>query len=760
LLACLLILINFPFVLAYLYGEPFFYGGAFIPPALSTCLALLIQAIGLLCLTRQHDPFTRYLSDSGSRTTLMFSLMFAILAVAIVMAGFLYFRSFEKTYRLGVENQLSSIGHLKVDDLNHWRKDRLENGLIIARIEIISALVSRAYQAGSDPEARRLLKGWFDSYRDSRHYDEIRLLDPDGATLLSLPENLPGTCSEMRGRAAQVMRSQQVLLMDFYRNDHDGKVYLALLVPIKDARDEKKVIGIIALRINPETYLYPLIRLWPIPSKSAETLLVRRDGTEALFLNRLRFSSDSALRQRASLENNELPAVQALLGRKGIVTGRDYRGTPVIAYVRDIPDSAWFLVAKTDNAEAFAPLRERLWLIVLFVGVVLLGAGLGIGLTWRQQRVNFYKEKLLTVEALRESEERFHRAIDESPFPTMIHADDGAVLSLSRAWTEISGYGLSDIPSIGEWTCRAYGNRHESVDREIKSLYGLERRVSEGEFVITCKDGSQRVWDFSSMSIGRLPDGRRMAISMAADVTDRKEKEKELARKNAELERYSYTVSHDLKSPLITIRSFSGSIRRDLAIGRLDRLAADLARIEAASGKMAELLDDLLELSRIGHLVPLREPVALAELVNDVLANLSGPMREHDVRVTVQPGLPTVFCDRQRMAEVIQNLLENAIKYRDRHKKPQILFGFRREHGTTIYFVQDNGIGIDPKYDQYVFGLFNKLDARSAGSGIGLALVGRIIELHGGIVWFESPGAGLGTTFCFTLENYRHQNEG
>lgn len=756
--AFLLMLANYLFVLAYLYGDPLFYGGVFIPPALPTCLSFLLLGGALLARLAQHEQIYRYLTVSDARTTSVFILMFVILAAGIVIAGFLYSRSFEKTYRTGRENQLSSIGDLKVGELQQWRKDRLEHGAVLSRLEILSLLVKRVNGARNDAEARRLLVGWLGTYPDSLHYDEVRLLDVAGATRIALPDTGTPTCSEVQRRVTETVRSGRATLVDFYRNDHDKKVYLAMLVPIMDAQDEKRVIGIVALRINPETYLYPLIKLWPVPTRTAETLLIRRDGSDVLYLNQLRFRADAALNQRISLAATDVPAVKAILGQKGIVEGRDYRGTAVIAYLRAIPDSSWYLVAKTDRAEVYEPLRERLRLIGIFVAVVLAGAGLGIGLTWRQQRLNYYRDKLLSVEALRESDERFRLAVEESPFPIMIHAEDGTVLSLSRAWTEISGYGLSDIPTIGEWTYKAYGIKHIMMDEEIRTLYTLERRVSEGEFIVTCKDGSQRVWDFSSMSIGRLPDGRRMAISMAADVTDRKDKEQELARKNAELERYSYTVSHDLKSPLITIRSFSGAIRRDLETGRQDRIAKDLGRIEAASAKMAELLDDLLELSRVGHLSHAPEPVPLAGLVDDALANLSGPIREHNVTVAVQADLPTVDCDRQRMAEVIQNLLENAIKYRGDQAAPHIRVGMRHEDAAAVYFVQDNGMGIDPRYHENVFGLFNKLDARSDGSGIGLALVKRIIEVHGGRVWVESEGVGRGATFCFTLNADKFSN--
>jgi len=227
--------------------------------------------------------------------------------------------------------------------------------------------------------------------------------------------------------------------------------------------------------------------------------------------------------------------------------------------------------------------------------------------------------------------------------------------------------------------------------------------------------------------------------------------EKQLNLKIAELERFAYTVSHDLKSPIITIKGFTGALETDLVNGNYERMAKDLKRVSAAADKMNDLLCDLLELSTIGHMLKTREPVDMNLLLRDVRENLSGVLQEVNIELTVQHDLPTLQCDRLRIMEVVQNLLENAVKYRDSQKKPQILFGMRQENANYIFFVQDNGIGIDPKYHDNVFGLFNKLDTRSEGSGIGLALVKRIIEMHGGSVWIESQGAGTGTTFFFTL---------
>ena len=229
----------------------------------------------------------------------------------------------------------------------------------------------------------------------------------------------------------------------------------------------------------------------------------------------------------------------------------------------------------------------------------------------------------------------------------------------------------------------------------------------------------------------------------------------ELTAKNAELERFSYTVSHDLKSPLVTMKGFLGYLEQDAVTGNVERLKGDTKRIANAVDKMSQLLDDLLELSRIGRFVNPPEIVSFEELAREALELVGGRIRERGVAVTLQPNLSAVYGDRRRLIEVLQNLLDNAAKYMGDQTEPRIEIGERGEHadaerGQPIFFVRDNGIGIAPEYQERIFGLFNKLDPASEGTGIGLALVRRIIEFHGGRIWVESE-AGKGSAFCFTI---------
>lgn len=224
----------------------------------------------------------------------------------------------------------------------------------------------------------------------------------------------------------------------------------------------------------------------------------------------------------------------------------------------------------------------------------------------------------------------------------------------------------------------------------------------------------------------------------------------DLARKNAELERFTYTVSHDLKSPLVTIRGFAGMIAAELGPGAPEQIRRDLTRITAAADKMQILLADLLELSRVGRIVNPAEDAPFADMVKDALELVQGQLSARGVEVVVDADLPTVRVDRRRLVEVLQNLLENASKFTVSGRPPRVEVGFMKDP-RRVFFVRDNGQGIDPLYCERIFNIFEKLDPKAEGSGVGLSLVLRIVEAHGGRAWAESPGLGEGATFFFTL---------
>ena len=226
----------------------------------------------------------------------------------------------------------------------------------------------------------------------------------------------------------------------------------------------------------------------------------------------------------------------------------------------------------------------------------------------------------------------------------------------------------------------------------------------------------------------------------------------DLENKNAELERFVYTVSHDLKNPLVTIRNYIGLIRHSLPESTEDTLLEDLDRIDHASARMYQMLDELVELSRVGQIIHLPEPVHLHRLVHQALEGLAVDFRRDSIDWVLAEDLPWVKVDTLRVQEAMANLLENAMKFMGQQPQPKVEVGLREQRGDfAICFVRDNGVGIEESYQGQIFGLFERLDLEVDGTGIGLALVKRIIEAHGGSIWVESAGRGQGSTFVFEL---------
>ncbi len=225
----------------------------------------------------------------------------------------------------------------------------------------------------------------------------------------------------------------------------------------------------------------------------------------------------------------------------------------------------------------------------------------------------------------------------------------------------------------------------------------------------------------------------------------------ELEARDAEVERFIRTVSHDLKSPLITIKGFLALLKRDAATGDRELMADDIRQIGRATDRLHRLLDVLYDYHRIGREANAPEDVPLGALARQALDLVLDEVDESGLEVFLAPDLPYVAGDAARLLEVFRQLLGNAVKFMGDQPAPRIEVGVRQDDGETVCFVQDNGVGIDAGDHDRIFGLFTRLDTYAHGAGAGLALVRRIVEVHGGRVWVESEGRGRGATFCFTL---------
>ncbi|MDR3603730.1 MAG: PAS domain-containing sensor histidine kinase [Syntrophaceae bacterium] len=303
----------------------------------------------------------------------------------------------------------------------------------------------------------------------------------------------------------------------------------------------------------------------------------------------------------------------------------------------------------------------------------------------------------------------------------------------------------------------------------FKTLHGLDDicdwcvndRVLQGETVR---------WEIRSPKDNRYyyvvntpiyyPDGSISKMSMIQDVTDQKtgeiEREELIAQlkaKNSDLEVFSYAISHDLRGPIITIKGLLKWIERDAQNGNLQRLRQTMTTILRSADRMEELITDLLKLSRVATIEDERQELAFEEIAREAIELLAGKIAHSNVEVEIQENLPSVHTCRNKLLTILQNLIENAVKYMGGQTEPRITIGAEHSGDEIIFFVKDNGIGIDTKDQVKIFKLFVKLDEKSEGTGIGLAMLKRILESENGRIWVESEGLGHGCRFCFTLSS-------
>ncbi|MDX1661939.1 MAG: cache domain-containing protein, partial [Gemmatimonadota bacterium] len=293
------------------------------------------------------------------------------LALLIVVLSVAYHRHFSSEVRSVVEERLEAVAELKVQQVVLWRTERSSDAAVFHGNRHFADLVDRAY---GSPGEREALREWLEQVREAYGYDRIAWIDTTGAERIAVSAGEDAGASHPPSDALRVMRTGEVEFADFHRDTPDGLFHLTILVPVLGGR-ESSPLGVLAIRVDPRAQLYPMLRRWPMPRRTAEAVLVRREDDDAVVLNPLESRPEDTPGLRLPLSKERVTTVLAARGVEGAVDGIDPDGERVVAVIRAVPDSPWSLVARIDSDEAFAPLRSRLWWTVGLVAGLLLGLG-------------------------------------------------------------------------------------------------------------------------------------------------------------------------------------------------------------------------------------------------------------------------------------------------------------------------------------------------------------------------------------------------
>lgn len=707
---------------------------------------------------------------------------FIFLTVGIALIGSIYIKNQFAKSRQAAESELSAIGDLKIAQISKWYSDQFEHVDYFFNSPLIPDTMMNLRENPSHVESKIIIKDCLASIQQNFHYNRILLFDSSQQLLFSFPEEKTWVGANAKKLVADTLSAGAVMVSDIHLSTMvpdtvDMDIFIPLIPLQVGPHESKKAVGVLMLEINPNDFLFPMVQSWPTPSKTAETLLVRKDGDEVVYLNELRHRKGTALKLRVRIDSKtNLPAVMAVNGKVGIVEGGDYRGVDVIADIGPVPGTPWFLVSKVDKNEIYSALKKEAVVTLALILILVLATALGVGFIWKQRDADLLRKSHEELErrvvertaALNKSLQEINDLYNNAPCGYHSLDKDGVIVRINDTELKWIGYerdGVVDklkFPDI--LTPKSLDSFHVNFPKFKERGW-----VKDLELEVICNDGTILPVIINSTAIRDADGNYLMSRSTLFDMTYRKRIEKELEKLNRslslrtseletvnkELEAFSYSVSHDLKAPLRSVDGFAKMLEEDYS-GKFDDEGRRLLKVIRDSAKeMGQLISDLLEFSRMTRKDIHKTNIDMNELVREVYSHFENDLKGRDVSLDAG-SLPEIYGDPAMIREVLVNLLSNALKFTRPKKVAVIKIEATSEGDDIVFTTSDNGVGFDMSYKDKLFCVFQRLHsvAEFEGTGIGLALVQRIIQRHGGKVWAESE-PGKGSRFSFSIQKIK-----
>ncbi|MCX6269807.1 MAG: PAS domain S-box protein [Bacteroidetes bacterium] len=692
-------------------------------------------------------------------------VIFIVLVAGIIPIGFYYYKIQKRDIIEEKHNELRAITNLKAGQITGWRNERTNDGRLIFGDPLISRAVTDFFVGRNKEKQKSALLAIMKSYTMHFDYSNLILLDNQMNICFSL---IPGdslVCTYLLPFIREAKQKKKVMLSDLYRKSGNYKACLDLIVPVVNADDPgKSPAGLLLLKLNPYQTLYPLIQTWPFPSKTSETLLIRQEGDKVLYLNELRHRKNTALTFQLLVSDKHLPAALAVKGVEGIQEGIDYRNIPVLSCIKALPPSAWYLIAKVDISEVYAPLRKQMAAVVAMVLLIIFTIGALTGFWWRSQRMQFYRNQYERESEKLALAQHFQYIVKYANDIIILFDNDLNIIDFNDRALETYGYSREELSSL-RLVDLVSSDLLADLPDDLNKLRTEEAALYET--VHRRKDGSVFPVEVSARIV--KVEGTWYLQNIGRDITERRQAEDKVKQLNLELEQrviqrtrqfetankeleaFTYTVSHDLRAPVRAIDGFTRILLEDSGHLLDDKALSNFKLIRANAALMGQLIDDLLAFSHIGRSELKLSTLNMAEMVQAVFADQTNAVQKEGIRFIVQ-SLSEISGDANMIRQVWINLISNAIKYSSRCAEPEILIGSEKNEYETIYFVKDNGVGFNMKYVGKLFEVFQRLQSTDEfeGTGVGLAIVKRIVSRHGGRVWAVGE-LGKGATFSFSL---------
>jgi PAS domain S-box-containing protein len=418
-------------------------------------------------------------------------LLSLVVFILIISGGYFYYRYEKKIIRQEQYSNLRKIADLKINQITKWREDRLADANVIVQGTFIRQNFQRWLLSQDNTLGKDLLER-FSLLRYNYKYEDVFVVSAGGNLLLDLNANLKHIDSETIDYCKKALQDKKAFLSDLYFSPAHDTIHFDVFAPILN--DRNAAVAVLVLRINPYDYLYPLMQSWPTSSKSAETLIIRRDGDSVLYENDLRHISNTALRLRIPLTSTNVPAVQAVLGHAGIYEGIDYRGIKVLADMRPVPGTPWFMIAKVDQSEIFSELKYVTVIVIIITLLLLLFFGFGIAWLYNIRQKNIYRKLLETGTSLQDSQEEFRTTLYSIGDAVITTDIKGCIRNLNAAAEKLTGWKESD--AVGRTIEDIFNIVNEESRNKVESP--VQRVLKEGLVVglanhtlLISKDGKE-----------------------------------------------------------------------------------------------------------------------------------------------------------------------------------------------------------------------------------------------------------------------------
>ena len=482
--------------------------------------------------------------------------VFIIFSAFILIIGYLFYDHQKISMRQEKFDQLAAIADLKVRLIENWRKERMGDAAILLETPFIAEHIQQTLSGGGTAKTRREILDWMESLRRHYQYHGVLLLDPTGGVRLAVPTEEGKAGPYGRTLALEAIRERKAVLSDLYQIK-TGPFRLTLAAPISTGKGNKRVpVGVLLLRVDPQEFLFPLVQTWPTPSPTSESFLVRREGENVLFLTELRHRKNAPLAFQLPVSQRQLPAAMAVLGREGVVEGIDHRGVPVLAALRRIPDSPWYLVAKTDREEVYGPIRASG--IETAVVAILLGIGGALTLGILQQKAHAKLQKE-TAEQAKQQAKMLDETLSASPNIIYLCDREGRCNYVNSAVSASLGLKSSEIRGK---TWREVGLPAEVMERieaQRVSVFASGERVTDITSISSGNDAI-RYFDYALSPVHGADGIVESVVGTFSDITERRESEHRVLLTNSFLRLLTKTstAKEYLEAAADLIRNWSG----------------------------------------------------------------------------------------------------------------------------------------------------------------------------------------------------------